>query len=60
MRSKLYTGGTDSLVRIWRTDKDGLHTEPDIAHEADEAITSIAISVRSQSTICPNSLLTEQ
>jgi hypothetical protein len=42
---KLYTGGIDCLVRIWRTDRDGLLTEPAIAHEADEAITGITSAV---------------
>ena len=40
-----YTGGSDSLVRIWQMDKDQ-YQEPEVAYEADEGITSIACSVR--------------
>ncbi|KDQ57598.1 hypothetical protein JAAARDRAFT_193900 [Jaapia argillacea MUCL 33604] len=38
--SLAYTGGTDSLVRIWRPDL-GTDYEPDVAVEANEAVTSI-------------------
>lgn len=40
-----YTGGSDSLVRIWHMDKDQ-YQEPEVAYEADEGITAIASSVR--------------
>lgn len=40
-----YTGGSDSLVRIWQMDKDQ-YQEPEVAYEADEGITAIACSVR--------------
>lgn len=40
-----YTGGSDSLVRIWQMDKDQ-YQEPEVAYEADEGITAIASSVR--------------
>ncbi|KAL4078553.1 hypothetical protein V8B97DRAFT_1865745 [Scleroderma yunnanense] len=36
-----YTGGSDSLVRIWNMDKDQ-YQEPEVAYEADEGITAIA------------------
>ncbi|KAF9237545.1 hypothetical protein BU15DRAFT_75916 [Melanogaster broomeanus] len=36
-----YTGGSDSLVRIWQMDKDQ-YQEPEVAYEADEGITAIA------------------
>lgn len=39
--SRVYTGGTDSLVRLWRADL-GADQEPDVAVEAAEAITSLA------------------
>ncbi|KAH0827974.1 hypothetical protein J3R83DRAFT_3613 [Lanmaoa asiatica] len=38
-----YTGGSDSLVRIWQMDKDQ-YQEPEVAYEADEGITAIASS----------------
>ncbi|KAI6121564.1 hypothetical protein F5141DRAFT_1186762 [Pisolithus sp. B1] len=38
-----YTGGSDSLVRIWNMDKDQ-YQEPEVAYEADEGITTIASS----------------
>ncbi|KAI6033002.1 hypothetical protein F5J12DRAFT_946238 [Pisolithus orientalis] len=38
-----YTGGSDSLVRIWNMEKDQ-YQEPEVAYEADEGITSIASS----------------
>ncbi|TCD67448.1 hypothetical protein EIP91_012365 [Steccherinum ochraceum] len=38
--SCLYTGGSDSLVRIWKTDL-GADEEPDIAVDAAEGITSL-------------------
>ncbi|KAG6375471.1 hypothetical protein JVT61DRAFT_3029 [Boletus reticuloceps] len=40
-----YTGGSDSLVRIWQMDKDQ-YQEPEVAYEADEGITAIACTVR--------------
>lgn len=42
--SRVYTGGTDSLVRLWRADL-GADQEPDVAVEAAEAITSLATGV---------------
>ncbi|KAF8843017.1 WD40 repeat-like protein [Paxillus ammoniavirescens] len=36
-----YTGGSDSLVRIWQMDKDQ-YQEPEVAYEADEGITALA------------------
>lgn len=45
----LYTGGSDSLVRIWRTDK-GTDQEPDIALDACEAVTSVDVGVRAHDT----------
>ncbi|KAH9935365.1 uncharacterized protein B0H18DRAFT_975539 [Fomitopsis serialis] len=39
--ARVYTGGTDSIVRIWRTDL-GTDQEPDAAVEANEAITCLA------------------
>ncbi|KAH9946996.1 hypothetical protein B0H21DRAFT_741281 [Amylocystis lapponica] len=39
--SHLYTGGTDSLARIWRTDR-GADQEPDVALEAVEGVTAVA------------------
>ncbi|KAJ3551325.1 hypothetical protein NM688_g4769 [Phlebia brevispora] len=39
--SRIYTGGSDALVRIWRTDL-GTDQEPDIALDACEAVTSVA------------------
>ncbi|KAI0930326.1 hypothetical protein AcW1_009052 [Taiwanofungus camphoratus] len=39
--SRVYTGGADTLVRIWRTDL-GADQEPDAAVEASEGITSVA------------------
>ena len=41
----MYTGGRDSLVRIWETDG-GADQEPDVALEAEDAITSLTSSVR--------------
>lgn len=38
-----YTGGSDSLVRIWNMDKDQ-YQEPEVAYEADEGITTVASS----------------
>ncbi|KAI6125763.1 hypothetical protein EV401DRAFT_2055604 [Pisolithus croceorrhizus] len=38
-----YTGGSDSLVRIWNMEKDQ-YQEPEVAYEADEGITTIASS----------------
>ncbi|KAI6046131.1 hypothetical protein EDC04DRAFT_2865000 [Pisolithus marmoratus] len=38
-----YTGGSDSLVRIWNMDKDQ-YQEPEVAYEADEGITSLSSS----------------
>ncbi|KAK7692601.1 hypothetical protein QCA50_004233 [Cerrena zonata] len=38
--SRIYTGGSDSLVRIWKTNL-GADQEPDSAVEAMEAITSV-------------------
>ncbi|KAF8557609.1 WD40 repeat-like protein [Imleria badia] len=38
-----YTGGSDSLVRIWQMDKDQ-YQEPEVAYEADEGITALACS----------------
>ncbi|KAG6336624.1 hypothetical protein ID866_2463 [Astraeus odoratus] len=38
-----YTGGSDSLVRIWDMDRDQ-YQEPEVAYEADEGITAIASS----------------
>lgn len=40
-----YSGGSDSLVRIWQMDKDQ-YQEPEVAYEADEGITAISCSVR--------------
>ncbi|OBZ68085.1 Minichromosome loss protein 1 [Grifola frondosa] len=39
--SRVYTGGTDALVRIWRTDL-GADQEPDVAIEAVEGISTLA------------------
>ncbi|KAI0727995.1 hypothetical protein C8Q72DRAFT_974843 [Fomitopsis betulina] len=39
--SRVYTGGVDSLVRIWRTDL-GSEQEPDAAVEANEGVTCLA------------------
>jgi hypothetical protein len=39
------TGGTDSIVRIWRTDQGG-DQEPETASEATTDITSLAAAVR--------------
>ncbi|KAG2126320.1 hypothetical protein DEU56DRAFT_717500, partial [Suillus clintonianus] len=36
-----YTGGLDTLVRIWHTDE-GEDQEPGTAYEADEGITTVA------------------
>ncbi|KAF8588697.1 hypothetical protein K439DRAFT_1651834 [Ramaria rubella] len=41
--SKLYTGGEEGYVRIWRPDL-GSVQEPDVAVEGDDAITSVATS----------------
>ncbi|EMD37802.1 hypothetical protein CERSUDRAFT_114458 [Gelatoporia subvermispora B] len=41
--SRVYTGGSDSLVRIFRTDK-GSDQEPDVALDAAEGITALATS----------------
>ncbi|KAH7914143.1 hypothetical protein BJ138DRAFT_479545 [Hygrophoropsis aurantiaca] len=38
-----YTGGSDSLVRVWHTDE-GTDQEPDIATEANEGVTSISVA----------------
>ncbi|KAH7888857.1 hypothetical protein F5I97DRAFT_758195 [Phlebopus sp. FC_14] len=38
-----YTGGSDSLVRIWQMDEDQ-YQEPAVAYEADEGITAVASS----------------
>lgn len=43
--SHTLTGGADSLIRIWRTDK-GETQEPDTVLDADDAITAIAVYVR--------------
>lgn len=40
-----YTGGLDTLVRIWHTDQ-GEDQEPEAAYEADEGITTVAAAVR--------------
>ncbi|KAL6310466.1 hypothetical protein BKA93DRAFT_814193 [Sparassis latifolia] len=39
--SHIYTGGTDALVRIWRTDA-GADQEPDAATEAVDGVTTVA------------------
>lgn len=39
-----YTGGSDSVVRIWNMDKDQ-YQEPELAYEADEGITALASTV---------------
>lgn len=44
MYRRVYTGGADTLVRIWRTDL-GADQEPDAAVEASEGITSVAAGV---------------
>lgn len=41
---KLYTGGEEGYVRIWRSDL-GSEQEPDVATEGEDAITSISTSV---------------
>lgn len=38
-----YTGGSDTLVRIWRTDK-GADQEPEVATDASEGVTSLSAS----------------
>jgi chromosome transmission fidelity protein 4 len=38
-----YTGGSDTLVRIWRTDQ-GADQEPEISTDASEGITSLSAS----------------
>lgn len=42
--SYVYTGGADSLGRIWRTDQ-GTDQDPDAAMEAGESITCVAAGV---------------
>ncbi|CAL1707133.1 unnamed protein product [Somion occarium] len=39
--SRIYTGGSDSLVRIWKTNL-GAEQEPDVAIEAMDGITTVA------------------
>ena len=41
---RIYTGGADSLVRIWNTDR-GADQEPDTALEAAEAVTAVTAGV---------------
>lgn len=43
--SHIYTGGTDSLARVWKADA-GTDQEPEAALEAMEAITCVAAGVR--------------
>ncbi|KAH8083763.1 hypothetical protein BXZ70DRAFT_1073548 [Cristinia sonorae] len=40
--SRIYTGGSDSLVRIWKTDL-GTDEEPDLSVDAAEGITTLAV-----------------
>lgn len=49
-RSYAYTGGCDSLVRIWRTES-GIDEEPDTALDAEDPITALATDVRIPQTI---------
>lgn len=42
----IYTGGADSLVRVWKTEL-GTDQEPDAALDAMESITCLATAVRS-------------
>ena len=44
LSSVLYTGGCDSLVRVWKADSD-THQEPDTALDSDEAITALGVDV---------------
>ena len=40
-----YTGGTDSLVRVWKSDS-GTDQEPDAALDAENSITTLCADVR--------------
>lgn len=44
--SYIYTGGADSIARIWRPEL-GTDQEPETAPEAMESVTTIATAVRS-------------
>ncbi|CCM06867.1 uncharacterized protein FIBRA_09175 [Fibroporia radiculosa] len=50
--SRVYTGGTDALVRIWRTEL-GADQEPDAALEAVEGITCLATGASPSTNTCP-------
>jgi chromosome transmission fidelity protein 4 len=39
-----YTGGSDTLVRVWRTDE-GADQEPEISTDATEGVTSLSASM---------------
>ena len=43
--SYAYTGGCDSLVRIWKAES-GIDEEPDTALDAEEPVTALATDVR--------------
>lgn len=54
-RSYIYTGGADSIARIWRPEL-GTDQEPDTASEAIEPVTTIAAAVRAFVCMLPREL----
>ena len=52
----IYTGGADSLGRIWKTDQ-GTDQDPDAEMEAGESITCVAVGVCRLYATCDVTLL---